>query len=178
MANFVSPGLFTFIIWIARSLTHPHACSYVDPVHGHAARCIASCANNLQREVEIGGNPRKESCAVLTRSWNCFEASSAMEERDKWRWGIRHISSQAIWSALISTWSGCWATAEQKRQLLNNGDQDASRCSRLRSKLRSSRAMREKNARLARAWLSEKWRYTLVTQIQIRSQRGNPLPCD
>ena len=67
---------------------------------------IASCANNLhRREFDFDGNPRKmpfsralklsgglllildESCAVLTRIWNCFEVSLAMEERDKWRWG-------------------------------------------------------------------------------------------
>ena len=128
----------------------------------------------------MGGNPRKESCAVLTRSWNWFEASSVMEERDKWRWGspfclmwplwtpgIIHISSQAIWSAL-STWSG-WATAEQKRQQkrqLLNGDQDASRCSSDPS-YEAVRAMREKTraAKLALLNGGTPW-------------CGNPLPCD
>eukprot|EP00435_Cladocopium_sp_Y103_P018524 s4321_g4.t1 len=71
----------------------------------HTAYWIASFANNEHRREFEGGNPRKEPfsralklCggllliidsvgAVLTRSWNCFEVSLAMEERDKWRWG-------------------------------------------------------------------------------------------
>ena len=46
----------------------------------------------------MGGNPRKESCAVLTRSWNWFEASSAMEEQDKWRWGSPFCLMWPLWT--------------------------------------------------------------------------------